>query len=113
MQHHGVVAQDDRLDEARQHQHKEAVALCLIELKDTLPASQHRPAHLDWVGVLDHHVHDANGQLVNKVAAVGVTKVKDAAYLVFVVLVELHQHVEVIEVAMIYACGTYGDKTEH
>lgn len=112
MQLHSLVAQDYWLAEARQHQHEEALPLRLIELKDTFPACEDRPAHLDGVGVLDHHVHDGDGQLVDKVAAVGVPKVEDAGYLVVVVLVQLHQHVEVVEVTVIYACGTHRDQTQ-
>lgn len=112
VQRHSLMAQDYRLAEATQHQHKEALPLRLIEQKDTFPACKDRPAHLDGVGVLDHHVHDGDGQLVNKVAAVRVPKVKDAGDLVIVVLVKLHQHVEVIEVTVIYACGANGEQTK-
>lgn len=105
VQRHSLVRQDYRLAEATQHQHEEALPLCLVEQKDTFPACKDRPAHLDGVGVLNHHVHDGDGQLVNKVATVSVPKVKDTRNLVVVVLVKLHQHVEVIEVTMIYACG--------
>lgn len=98
-----VVTQDYRLAEARQHQHEETLALRLVEPEDAFPARQHRPAYLDRVGVLDHQVHDGDGQLVNKVASVRVPKVQDARYLVVSVLALLHQNVEVIEVAVIYA----------
>lgn len=111
VQCHSLMAQDYRLAEATQHQHKEALPLRIIEQKDTFPACKDRPAHLDGVGVLNHHVHDRDGQLVNKVAPVRVPKVKDAGDLVAVVLVKLHQQVEVIEVTVIYACGINGQQT--
>lgn len=62
--------------------------------------------------MLDHQVHDGDGQLVNKVAAVHVPEVKDASYVVAIVPIRLHEHIEVIEVTVVYALEKKKEKRD-
>ena len=79
---HGVTGQNEGLAEAAQHQQVESLLLRLVEGEDALPACQHRASYIQGTGVLDHHVHDGDGQLKHIIPAAHVAEVQDPGDLV-------------------------------
>ena len=108
LQPHRVAGHHQRLAEAAEHQQVQAVPLLRVEGHHALPALRDGPPHRHGVGVLDHHVHDSDGQLVNVVAAVHVAEVQDAGDPVAAAAVGRHQDVEVVEVPVVDAWNQVG-----
>lgn len=88
------------LAEAGHDQRIETFFLSLVKRKNTFPACQDVSTHLYVIRVLQHHIHDADGELIDVTAQIHVVKVQDAADPVTTVFIGLDKQVEVIEVPM-------------
>ncbi len=101
---HCVSGHNQGLAEPTENQQIERVSFCLLERKNAFPSRHHWPSDVYRIGILNHHVHDGDGQLKNKIPTAHVSKIKDPRDLVICGSIWFYQKIVVVKVAMVNAC---------
>lgn len=102
---HCVPGQNQGLAEPTENQQIERVSFCLIKRKNAFPSRHHWPSNVYRIGILNHHVHDGDGQLKYEIPTAHVSKIKDPRDLVLCRSIGFHQEVVVVKVSMVNACN--------